>query len=230
MAKVDMMGIISEFFAGMGNSLTIYNEVSLQFKLGEFIEKKLGGSYRADFERGVRFYPVSGVGYKKKDFTKKELDIFIYCVDPSFDRFAIEVKYPRGGNVKRMKDFVKDIKFMEEVSDILGIDAYCLTLVSNHRYFEPRLNDSYTGKFPTLVRFFRTGNTAASVEGIVPSPVNFGAGKRVYRRMTLKNGYDITWNKLVDKNGAPIIQTDGNAKDEVYCYLIELKSKTTSRD
>ncbi|MCD8201424.1 MAG: hypothetical protein LUD47_05105 [Clostridia bacterium] len=240
----NMVDVISEYLLAPDNNFlsSVYNEASLQFELGAYLKKKFDFPYRADYERNVKFYPLPQVGSANANFTKKEMDIFVYHdAAPANGRFAIEVKYPRnGGVIGRMMNFTKDIKFMEEVKKTFGLNTYCLTIVSDCRYYDKSLNKTYSGAYPELVKFYRRDVINVKVgDNIVKSVVHpyGGKGKKIYGGMELQNSYDIVWNRLLDANGNPIVQTDGLKKEKeeadsavkgvnggkgICCYLIEI--------
>ena len=64
--------------------------------------------YKVQFERNVSFFGIIGIT------VKHEIDIVIYSEDMA-EKYAIELKFPRNGQVpEQMYSFVKDICFMEQ--------------------------------------------------------------------------------------------------------------------
>lgn len=122
----------------------IYNEFSFQHELGIYLRNVLPKDYKVQFERNVDFFFDS-----TEDFVKKEIDIAIYeCDDQSkYSCHAIELKYPKNGRVPdTMYDFVKDIKFMEQLKNAGFDNTYCMAIVKkeHHLYYSgPTTNGIY---------------------------------------------------------------------------------------
>lgn len=80
------------------------------------------------------------------------------------EKYAIELKFPTNGAVpKRMFQFIKDIKFMEEVKyDLVFKKTYCLSLVSDSKE-----GDFYSGenskKEDSIYQYFRGSETTPMV-------------------------------------------------------------------
>ena len=87
----------------------IYNEFSLQHELGMFL-RNLMPSHKVQIERNVSFFE-----YQKSNPYKKEIDITISGIENGRPMCALELKYPRNGQVpKSMYSFCKDIAFLEQ--------------------------------------------------------------------------------------------------------------------
>jgi hypothetical protein len=109
----------------------IYNEFSLQHELGIFLRENLP-NYRVQFERNVSYF-----GNDKRNFTKREIDIAVFLPDKTELKLAIELKFPRQGQVpEQMYSFCKDIAFIEELKHAGFKEAGLLILVDNHLFYE----------------------------------------------------------------------------------------------
>ena len=107
----------------------IYNEISLQLELGRYLEDKLEGC--------KIFFEIPMYEEKSDSWHKKEADIVIVKDN---EKYAIELKFSQHKNGRfpeNMYDFIKDIKFMEEVLDIKEYTAtFNLIVVNSKNYFE----------------------------------------------------------------------------------------------
>ena len=85
---------ITRFVEAVGSgAVEIYNEFSLQHELGVYLRSNLD-QCRVQFERNVSHFHLA-----KTDFEKKEIDIAITCTPSGGPLSAIELKYPRNGQV-----------------------------------------------------------------------------------------------------------------------------------
>ena len=87
---------ITRFVEEVGSgAVEIYNEFSLQHELGAYLRPKLD-QCKIQFERNVSHFHLA-----KSDFEKKEIDIAITSTSTGDPLSAIELKYPRNGQVPR---------------------------------------------------------------------------------------------------------------------------------
>lgn len=171
------------------NDENIYNEFSLQHELGFFLRENLQSSvYKVQFERNVQYF-----GGKKNKFTKKEMDIVISNGhERNSEKYAIELKFPTNGAVpKRMFQFIKDIKFMEEVKYDLGFKkTYCLSLVSDSKE-----GDFYSGenskKEDSIYQYFR-GSETTPIHGTIKNPIH----SEKIEKLHIKDIYFIKWTQV----------------------------------
>lgn len=159
--------------------LEIYNEFSLQHELGIFLRNALPG-YRVEFERNVSYFNIS-------ETVKKEIDIVIYKENDKgekTDKYAIELKFPRNGQYpEQMYSFIKDIKFMEQLSGARFEKTYCLTLVDDNKFYS---NNNL--KTDGIYGYFRDKKQiAAKIERPTGNTGNF---------IELDKTYTITWEEL----------------------------------
>lgn len=102
---------IADFIKAVGaGSIEIYNEFSLQHELGVFLRRALPAC-KIQFERNVSHFALA-----KGGFGKKEIDIAVTAGDSGAKLSAIELKYPRNGQIpESMFSFCKDIAFLEQL-------------------------------------------------------------------------------------------------------------------
>ena len=157
---------------------SVYNEASLQFELGHYLQKELGNEYYVQYERNVSHIFDKPRG----EFCKSESDIMIFkkpfrhfadennlfyplpslkeeekAITKSDEFYFIEVKYPRNrAYKKRMLHFLKDIEFCNELIkyDNRVTETICLTIIDN------KYAGFFRGSFTELpYKYFREINT-----------------------------------------------------------------------
>ncbi|HHW7507471.1 TPA: hypothetical protein ACU21B_001315 [Mannheimia haemolytica] len=185
--------LLNEFFKDYlpkEENIEIYNEFSLQHELGIFLRSKING-YKVQFERNVSFFKENPPNFKKKPpkTIKKEIDICIYNKEKT-EKYAIELKFPRNGQVpEQMYSFIKDIKFMEELrsQDFGFCGAACITLVDDALFYD---GPSYPDKIYTPFRV-RAGS-------FIPRKVYKPTGSEEARSqfIELNGSYMIHWQSL----------------------------------
>ncbi|MDE2466038.1 MAG: hypothetical protein KGO02_20325 [Alphaproteobacteria bacterium] len=132
----------------------VYNEFSLQHELGIFLRNHLSGC-RVQFERNVAYFNLS-----KLSLEKREIDIVVTPADSAALLSAIELKYPRNGQVpEQMFSFCKDIAFLEQLVSGGFKSAYFLALADDPLF--------YSGNEHGIYRFFRSG---APITGTITKP------------------------------------------------------------
>jgi hypothetical protein len=147
---------IDNFFALVRNQqVEIYNEFSLQHELGIFLRKKMEESTKIQFERNVQYF-----GFEKDDFEKKEIDLAIFSNSKNDLTCAIELKFPRNGQVpESMFSFCKDIAFLEQLV-ISGFKSAYFIAVADDKLF-------YSGKSQGIYSLFRDQK---EITGIIQKP------------------------------------------------------------
>jgi hypothetical protein len=152
----DVNEAIQSFFRQVeSGSIEIYNECSLQYELGIFLRSAAGdGPQKVQFERPVGFFGLSRPG-----FVKKEIDLVLFSPDQA-DRIAIELKFPRNGQVpEQMFSFCQDIAFVEQL------------VASGFRagFFVAAVDDPlfYRGRADGIYSYFRGG---APLQGRIMKP------------------------------------------------------------
>lgn len=132
--------------------IEVYNEFSVQHELGIFLRRELG-SYRVQFERNVSYF-----GLRKSSLEKREIDIVIMPGASNEPLCAIELKYPRNGQVpEQLYSFCKDIAFLEQLKAGGFGSTYFLALADDPLF--------YSGNTGGIYGFFRGGSLITGVIG-----------------------------------------------------------------
>jgi hypothetical protein len=77
--------------------------------------------------------------FQRKNFTKKEIDIVILDSETGSLLCAIELKFPRNGQVPvQMFSFCKDIAFLEELTEAGFTEGLFVAFVDNHHFYKGR--------------------------------------------------------------------------------------------
>ena len=176
---MDIEKYIQMFFSDIeNNSIEVYNEFSLQHELGIFLRNEISKPYKVEFERNISFF------YKDADCVKREIDIVIYHPDMN-DKYAIELKFPNNGqHPESMFQFIKDIKFMEEVKQMGFTHTYVATYVRDRLFYDGRKVDG-------IYSYFRNHNT---LNGEIKKPT----GKKD-EVIDIQGNYNIDWLPLENK-------------------------------
>lgn len=136
------------------NDIEIYNEFSLQHELGIYL-RKLMPDYKVQFERNVSFFE-----YQKSCLYKKEIDITISRKENGRPVCALELKYPRNGQVpETMYSFCKDIAFLEQLVS-LGFETAYFIAVADDKLF-------YSGLSKGIYAMFRG---VQPITGVINKP------------------------------------------------------------
>ncbi|TXI19898.1 MAG: hypothetical protein E6Q62_02860 [Nitrosomonas sp.] len=134
--------------------IEIYNEFSLQHELGIFL-RNLMPNHKVQFERNVSFFE-----YQKSNLYKKEIDITISGRENGRPMCALELKYPRNGQVpESMYSFCKDIAFLEQLVNI-GFEVAYFIAVADDKLF-------YSGSSSGIYAMFRGDQ---SISGVINKP------------------------------------------------------------
>lgn len=173
---IDFMDLIC-----LGN-IEVYNEFSLQHELGIFLRAKVGNSYKVQFERNVKYFNITNT-------IKHEIDLVIYCEN---ERYAIELKYPRNGQVpEQMFSCLKDICFMEQLKNKGFKSTYCITLVDDKLFYSGDKQDE-------IYAYFRDDKI---IRGLVTKPT----GKKD-TIVEICGTYKVNWKNCGDKKRYYIIE------------------------
>lgn len=142
---MELRHYIEDFAKAAGSgTIEIYNEFSLQHELGIYLRSRLHNC-KVQFERNVSHF-----GLDKATLEKREIDIAVTASDSGAQLSAIELKYPRNGQVpESMFSFCKDIAFLEQLVSAGFQSAYFLAL-ADHRHF-------YSGTGNGIYGHFRAG-------------------------------------------------------------------------
>lgn len=115
----------------------IYNEISFQHELGKYFEDL---DYKVLYEKNM--YDNKEEEHKVEHYwVKKEVDLVVI---KNNKKYAIELKFSKGENARtpeNMYDFVKDIKFMEQVKEYRNFsNVYNFIIVNSQKYYKYELN------------------------------------------------------------------------------------------
>ncbi len=144
---LDLSPQLDEFFASVAaGHIEVYNEASLQHEFGIWLRNALPSEYRVQFERPASFFGLP------RALRKSEIDIAVFLPNGS-ERYAVELKYPRNGQVpEQMFAVCCDLRFLEELTDH-GFDGGWAVLFVDDRAF-------YAGGIPKPIYApFRAGQT-----------------------------------------------------------------------
>ena len=120
-------------------AIEIYNEFSLQHELGLFLRNQLRGC-KIQFERNVSHFNL-----QKSVLEKKEIDIVVTSMDSGIPLSALELKYPRNGQVpESMFNFCKDIAFLEQLVAQGCQSAYFLALADDPLFYSGNCTGIYS--------------------------------------------------------------------------------------
>jgi hypothetical protein len=164
---------ITRFVEAVGSgAVEVCNEFSLQHELGVYLRSNLD-QCRVQFERNVSHFHLA-----KTDFEKKEIDIAITCT-PSGDPFsAIELKYPRNGQVpESMFSICEDIAFLEQLVWAGFESAYFLAVADDGLF--------YSGSDAGIYGLFRS---CRPITGRIRKPTSAKD-----KEINIKGSYNATW-------------------------------------
>ena len=172
------VGIEELFGMIRDGALEVYNEISLQLELGYFLRTRFPGLV-VDFERPAHFYGATS------RLIKKEIDIVVADRDDPQRRWAIELKYPRNGQVpEQMFSFCKDIQFLEELCDHAGFaGGWFAALVDSPLFYSPTLPTS------GIYDHFRAGTP---IQGAIQKPTGKLTGKHG-EVLNVRGSYVVKW-------------------------------------
>ncbi len=146
-----ILGFIDLVRAG---TVEVYNEFSLQHELGIFLREQ-HRPYKVEFERNVSHF-----GFAKAEFEKKEIDIAVTSRDTGERVCAVELKYPRNGQVpETIFSFCKDIAFLEQLA-VSGFQSAYFLAVADDPLF-------YSGGEDGIYGLFRAGH---AITGHIKKP------------------------------------------------------------
>jgi hypothetical protein len=168
--------------------LEIYNEFSLQHELGIKLRQTFS-PYKTQFERNTSFFFADSSG-----FVKREIDIAVFDAKNRHPVLAVELKFPRNGQVpEQMFSFCKDIAFVEQLVAAGFVRGASLVFADDPLF--------YSGSGAGIYGYFRAGMPIA---GTITKPT----GKKD-ETVTIKGPYRPVWKKILGnlsysliKNGA----------------------------
>jgi hypothetical protein len=180
---------IAEFLKTIGTRETeIYNEISLQLELGLFLRKHIKNS-KVQFERNISYFDFKS----ESAFEKKEIDIAITSNASNQLLSAIELKFPRNGQVpESMFSFCKDIAFLEQLVSAGFQSGYFLAVVDSHLFYSKLISCE------NIYGLFRGD---MPIEGTIIKPT--GAKDK---KVTLQYSYRAKWFPVSDDKKYCLIQ------------------------
>ena len=191
---IPIENLVKKFFGRVKRGkIEIYNEFSLQHELGIYLRGHFK-DLKIQFERNVEDFKLD-----KFKFEKKEIDIVITSSDSSERHCAIELKYPRNGQVpETMFSFCKDIAFLEQlVKSESGFHSAYFIAVAEHAHFYEK-----KGKTDNIYRFFRTDEW---MTGKIPKPTGTKEAKEK-TSITINGRYKVKWLPIADSKKYLLIQ------------------------
>ena len=200
----------------------IYNEISLQHELGLYLRNKFNEENAIVlFEKNVKSFDG---GMDVKDWVKFKIDIVI--IDKRTDKkYAIELKFPINGQYPaQMFQFIKDIRFMEQVNKYLHFDqSFCLTLVNDSSFYS-YVTEKGTKTKPNdnkIYQYFRNEkNKTKTIEpGLIEDPIIHAKQDKPKSPKPLKpihiaGKYKIKWESI-------------NNCSKIKYYLLEIEKLRT---
>lgn len=126
----------------------IYNEISFQHELGEYLRRRLEKeNYIVQFERNINDFGYRNTS-QKKNFAKKEMDIVILNKQNTKNNYIIELKYHSKKNTRyhdTTADCIKDIRFVNDIvntkkeqenrTQMNFKKGYCVTIVEDKQFY-----------------------------------------------------------------------------------------------
>jgi len=174
--------------------IEIYNEFSLQHELGIYL-RPFFPTKKVQFERNVAQF-----GLEKSNFKKKEMDIVIFNEPDSPDKIAIELKFPRNGQVpEQMFSFCKDINFTEQLVRAGFKYAFVVIFIDNHLYWEGEKQDG-------IYSYFRNEQL---LTGLVQKPTG-----SITDDVFIKGAYTIKWKQLTNSMKFTVIKAQNIMEDD----------------
>ena len=184
--KNDILHFIKEIEKG---NVEIYNEFSLQHELGCFLRKD---NRIVQFERNVSHF-----GLDKKNYVKKEIDIVVINSNTEQNNNiigveALELKMPLNGQCpEEMFSFIKDIKFLEEISSNSKKTNYFLAITDDKLFWDREIkNDG-------IYSYFRNEPNIINAREKIYKPTGEGKDEIFY---SLENKYLYSWLSIKNTN------------------------------
>jgi hypothetical protein len=159
-------------------TLEVYNEFSLQHEVGYLLRTRFP-ELTVEFERPAHHFGAP------RGLSKKEIDIVVAVRDDPGRRWAIELKYPRNGQVpEQMFSFCKDIQFLEELCGHAGFaGGWFAALVDSPLFYSPTLPTS------GIYAHFRAGRP---IHGTIQKPTGKLTGKHG-EVLDVRGSYVVEW-------------------------------------
>lgn len=188
---MDLKGLVEQFLkhSEADREFELYNEAGLQHELALFLRKQFEGTrYRVQLERNV---DDIGITLGKDDFTKTEMDIYIYDKD-GIERYCIELKYPKKGAFpRRMYQTFEDVNFMEQLRFNANFNGVALLFMT------PLEGFLKSGDGKGMYQYFREEKCIRQPDYNLLQ--NFLKDKRKFKPLNIQGQYGIEWAQFRDK-------------------------------
>jgi len=175
------------------NDIEIYNEAGLQHELAYFIRtyflnNKEYSNYHLRLEKNVNDI---GIKLNSKNFTKKEMDVYIFN-NSNNEKYCIEIKLPnKGAYPRRMFQTFEDVKFIEELKEDIRFSNVALLFVSPLKGFKQGVLEE------KIYRYFRKEFCFYTLpNNDIPDFIKDNNDKM---SIILNNKYVFEWQILKDK-------------------------------
>jgi len=187
---MNLAHLITDFLQAVtAKEIDIYNEFSLQHELGHYLRKHISNS-KVQFERNVSHFNFR---LAKSSFEKKEIDIAITSIKPEELLCAIELKFPRNGQVpESIFSFCKDIAFLEQLVSSGFQSAYFLAIADDPLFY------SASRSCEGIYGLFRGGKP---ITGIISKPTGTKD-----QQVKICGAYKADWLPLSDNAKYCLIQ------------------------
>jgi hypothetical protein len=170
-----LSGFLARITSG---EVEVYNEFSLQHELGIHL-RQYHLNYLVQFERNISYF-----GGVSTNFKKREIDISVFTRNPHELHYAMELKFPRNGQIpEQMFSFCKDIQFTEELLSLGFQSASVLVLVEDPLFFQ--------GLTKGIYGYFRG---IRPLTGRIIKPTGTKD-----KEVNIRGKYTVTWHPLRDK-------------------------------
>ncbi len=188
---MDLKGLVEQFLkqSEADSDFELYNEAGLQHELALFLRKQFKGTkYRVQLERNVDGIDIT---LGKDDFTKREMDIYIYEKDGS-ERYCIELKYPtKRAFPRRMYQTFEDVNFIENLKFKAKFNGVALLFMTPlEGFLEGRDNAG-------IYKYFREEKCIRQPD--YNALQDFLKNKRKYKPLNIQGQYRFGWANFRDK-------------------------------
>jgi len=226
------------------NKQYIYNEMSFQHELGEYLRRFLNGNHGNNRQENPRFMVqyernISSFGnikFKSK-IRKHEIDIVIID-NIKKENYLIELKYHKSERKRypnTMFDCVTDIDFVHNVVNAENsnfVKGYCVTIVEDSAFYNPKykkcgdnLHTNYWcfREVEDKINNFYVKKSESNKE---TAPINIQEYVETYHYLPVREKFEegqkgTVWEKIINEDNIKNVENK-NAQNARY-YIIEIK-------
>lgn len=160
------------------NSIDIYNETTLKMELGIYLRRNLGDEFIFEFDKNVSCFEINLN-------TNRKIDIVIAAPQLEDYKCAIEIYYSKKGKYKdQMYSLLQDIEFLEQLAEKGFDEAYAVTVVDEHLFYEGKKQDG-------IYSYFR-GNNVTPISG----KIYYTSPTIKQPPLCIKGSYTIRWKDM----------------------------------